>query len=216
VSSSRDREHNENVSRARQILGGLEVRFEELTELGKRLKTALYFAYARQIFARVRRLPEAAAKQVYWVQQHALCTYKDQDLPYTERADRALEILAEVQVLNETTDQETLGLAGAIFKYKWAADGQRSNLERSLAYYLRGYGQGVEKDYGYTAVNAAFVMDLIAFQEETESRKGVWKPSRPLSVGSRRARSERTLPSAFHLWLARRAVRGSPSNGGFW
>jgi predicted acylesterase/phospholipase RssA len=171
MSSGKNRENNKDVDQARRILGGLDVPFADLTDLIKRLKNARYFADARQLLSRLRRLPEAAPKRLYWAQQHALCMYKDQDLPYLDRSDRALEILGEVENLNETKDQETLGLAGAIFKYKWVGDGQRANLERSLAYYLRGYAQGVEKDIGYTGINAAFVLDLIAFQEESESRK---------------------------------------------
>lgn len=149
----------------------MDLPFDNLADIAKRLKMARYFSYARQLFSRVRRMPEASARRVFFAQQHALCTYKDPDLPYTERADRALEILSEVQNLNETTDQETLGLAGAIFKYKWAADGQRMNLERSLAYYLRGYKVDPEGDYGYTGIHAAFVLDVIALQEQKESTK---------------------------------------------
>lgn len=171
VSSGRDREHNADVEHARRVLGGMEMPFDDLIALAKRLKNARYFSYARQLFARSRRLPEAAARRVFLAQQHALCTYKDPDLPQVERADRALEILSEVDNLDETADQETLGLAGAIFKYKWVADGQRLNLERSLAYYLRGYDLGVAGDNGYTGINAAFVLDLIAFQEESETKK---------------------------------------------
>lgn len=171
VSSGKDRKSNEDVDRARRVLGGVEISFDDLTALAKRLKTARYFSYARQLFSRARRLPEAAPRRVFLAQQHALCTYKDPDLPSSERADRALEILAEADDLNQTTDQETLGLAGAIFKYRWASDGQRLNLERSLAYYLRGYNAGVEKDYGYTGINAAFVLDQIAFQERIASKK---------------------------------------------
>ena len=172
VSTSKDREENEDVRMARKILGGLSVSFEDLTALWKRLKAARYFSDARQILGRLRALPEASEKRLYWAQQHAFCTYKDPDLPYEKRFERAVEILGEVENLKDTKDQETLGLAGAIFKYKWTVDGQQLNLERSLAYYMRGYNQGVEADAGYTGINAAFVLDLLAFQEESESKIG--------------------------------------------
>ena len=171
VSTGRDRASNEDVELARRVLAGADIPFDELISLTRRLKTARYFSYARQLFSRARRKQESAARRLFLAQQHALCTYKDPDLPYTERAERALEILGEVENLSDTTNQETLGLAGAIFKYKWSADGQRLNLERSLAYYLRGYQGGVEGDYGYTGINAAFVLDQIAFQENRESRR---------------------------------------------
>jgi predicted acylesterase/phospholipase RssA len=104
--------------------------------------------------------------------QLALCTYKDPDLQADERLDRALDILREsCEDLNLTTDQETLGITGAIYKRKWELDNQTQQLERSLNYYLRGYEQGPSKDQGYTGINAAFVLDLLAHQEEEEAGK---------------------------------------------
>ena len=80
-------------------------------------------------------------------QKSALYTYKDPDLPVEWRLERALEILEELEAggLSQSTDQETLGLAGAIFKRKWEAGAQRPHLERSLWYYLRGYAQGMSQ-----------------------------------------------------------------------
>ena len=69
-------------------------------------------------------------------------------------------------------------MAGAIHKRLWELDGQKQHLERSLAFYLRGYEQGVEGDYGYTGINAAFVLDLIADQEEEEARKASIEPAK--------------------------------------
>lgn len=99
-----------------------------------------------------------------------MCTYKDPDLPTDLKFDRALEILGQCEDLNTTRDQERLGLAGAIYKNKWEAFGQRADLERSLAYYTRGYAGGIAGDNGYTAINAAFILDLIADQEMAESQ----------------------------------------------
>ena len=51
----------------------------------------------------------------------------------------------------------------------------KQHLERSLAYYLRGFELTKEKgwaeDQGYNAINAAFVLDLLAVQENDEARK---------------------------------------------
>ena len=92
-----------------------------------------------------------------------------------------------------------MGLAGAIFKRKWEADGKRQNLERSLFYYLKGYTQclpadapaearedvlgyvrekmkdpawkmDATKDQGWNGLNAAFVLDLLAEQEDAEAK----------------------------------------------
>jgi predicted acylesterase/phospholipase RssA len=96
----------------------------------------------------------------------ALATYKDPDLPPDEKLDNAFNILCEADDIRTTKNQETLGLAGAIHKRLWELDGQKQHLERSLVFYLRGHEQGVEGDFGYTGINAAFVLDLIADQEE--------------------------------------------------
>ena len=61
---------------------------------------------------------------------------------------------------------ETLGLVGAIHKRKFEVDGQKQHLDESLAYYLKGHQQGAATDYGYTGINAAFILDLLASQEE--------------------------------------------------
>jgi predicted acylesterase/phospholipase RssA len=176
LSSGQDRRTNENVARAQAVLGGQSLSFGEIVDLAKWLKNSRYFSYARQMFARARAMREGNEQRVFLGQQHALCTYKDPDLPTLEKLDRALEILQEVDDLATTRKQETLGLAGSIFRQKWEADGQRLNLERSLAYYARGYQQGIENDCAYTAINTAFVLDLLALQEEKEYKKSSPSP----------------------------------------
>ena len=100
-------------------------------------------------------------------QQLSLCTYKDPDLNPLERLDRALDILKGLDNIDLksddcTKDQETLGQVGAIYKRKWELTSQAAYLVTSLAYYDHGYQQGVAKDYGYTGINTAFVLDLLA------------------------------------------------------
>ena len=104
-------------------------------------------------------------------QQHALCTYKDPDLPISDRLDRALKILNKADDLLETKNQETLGLAGAIYKRIWEVDGQKQNLERSLSYYERGYKLGPVNDCGYTGINASYVLDQLAGLEGIQAKE---------------------------------------------
>lgn len=146
----------------------------DLLKLASRLKGVKQFGLARRLLARARRdsaINADAALRLSVYQQSALCTYKDSDLPADSRLDRALEILGEAEDLSQTRNQETLGLAGAIYKRKWEFDNQRAQLERSLFYYLRGYAEGVEGDRGYTGINAAFILDLLAHQESTEAER---------------------------------------------
>ena len=101
----------------------------------------------------------------------AVCVYKDPDLPLTRRLDNALRILTERIDGNRPEglpDQESLGVAGAIFKRKWEADGQERNLYRALALYRRAAEEGIDADDGYTAINAAFVLDLLADLERRQ------------------------------------------------
>lgn len=98
----------------------------------------------------------------------ALWTSKNPDAPDDRKHTEALAILDAIRTvpdgesLESTTNEETLGIAGGICKRRWQVDGRRESLEDSLAYYERGVRQGVRTDKGYTAINAAFVNDLLA------------------------------------------------------
>jgi len=162
----------EVLTQATEILRGRAASVAEILLLANRLKRMKRFGHARQLFAKARAIPATLPPGIdrrFLGQQHALCTYKDTHLPADIRYDQALSILSEVDDLLRTKQQETLGLAGAIYKYKWEAFGQKVDLERSASYYTRGYYEGVRKDLGYTAINAAFVLDILAFQESEQA-----------------------------------------------
>lgn len=166
------RQETANQKKAQRILQGESATPESMLDLSKELKDEKKFGYARKLLALARTLPvEDEKNRTKLRQQHALCTYKDPDLPADERLERAFEILQEDEDLGVTRDQETLGLAGAIFKRRWEVDAQKENLERSLSYYLRGYRIGPKTDQGYTGINAAFVLDLLASLESREARR---------------------------------------------
>ena len=165
---------NENITLAKKIIAGQDEDFFAMIELAMKLKNDRAFSFARRILERARRSkPEAnhPDNRLKLAQQLALVTYKDPDLPPDEKLDDAFNILREADDLRTTKNQETLGLAGAIHKRRWEIDGQKQHLERSLIFYLRGYEQGGEGDYGYTGINAAFILDLIADQEEEEAKQ---------------------------------------------
>lgn len=109
---------------------------KEARHVIKRLKASRFFGHARQYSALARKKFSA---DIWFGQQHALCTYKDPDLPLEGRLNRGLAILQESDPLDQTASSETLGLAGAIYKNKWFSGGQRTNLDRSAELYLRGY-----------------------------------------------------------------------------
>ncbi len=161
---------------------------ERVRQLIKDLKRIKSFTFARRLleFAAENSVFLTHRKDLLWLfQQRALCTYKDNDLPADKRLDDALALLDEgealyrdetpapgkLSFLNNTSDQETLGIAGAVYKRKWEIDSQWQQLERSLLYYRKAYAEGPANDFGYTGINAAFVLDLLAYEEEEEARK---------------------------------------------
>src|SRR5262245_4827022 len=165
---------SENIKLAKKIIAGQDAEFDAMFDLAKKLRNERAFSFARRILERARRTkPEAnqGDNRLKVAQRLALVTYQDPDLPPDKKLDDALKILQGADDLQNTKDQETLGLVGAIHKRRWQLDGQKQHLERSLAFYLRGYEQGVEGDYGYNVINAAFMLDLIAEQEEEEARQ---------------------------------------------
>jgi len=110
----------------------------------------------------------AAAEAVELRQKLALWTSKNPDAPDDTKHDQALDILDGIREtpggagLEQSTDPESLGIAGGICKRKWLVTGHQADLEQSLRFYERGAAQGIERDNGYTAINAAFVIDLLA------------------------------------------------------
>jgi predicted acylesterase/phospholipase RssA len=201
------------VQLAKEVLGGREISADDSCSLVTQLKHDHAFGYARKILARARKGRLDDAKLVTWLrQQHALCTYKDPDLPASTRFDLALEILGTGEDLGATTNQETLGLAGAIHKRMWEVDGQLDHLEWSLSYYRRGYEQGVEPDWGYTAINAAYVADLLGMDSAAERKGGL--TSKTASAYRELARSIRE--DVIHTLVPVAGVPGSTEGGQWW
>lgn len=191
------------VTRARDILKRRAALPKDPLKLVKQLKVEKAFGLARRFLERALQVPALGADRdlrIKLIQQRALCTYKDTDLPVDARLDRAFKILMEIgEDLHTTRNQETLGIAGAICKRRFEVEGQIQHLERSLAYYLRGYREGVAADFGYTGINAAFVLNLLANQESAATR---WSGGTSESAAQRceKARSIRedivaTLPN---------------------
>jgi len=170
---SRDKKNEDDITAAQTALRGAELSPKKTFELAKRLKNANQFGYARKLFAQIRARGDYSELQPAKVgQQHALCTYKDPDVPASDRFKRALEILDEVDLCMNPNDtaarQESFGLRGAVHKRRWQIEGSRADLELSFGYYHHGYELGPKNDYGYTGINAAFVLDLLARENGRE------------------------------------------------
>ncbi len=140
------------------------LRLDVAQELVNALKAEHAFSYARRLLSelRVRQAAGLGGLAAWFRQQQAVCTYKDTDRPAGSRLDEALAVLSQDEDLDRTTDQESLGIAGAIYKRLWVARGDPRDLERSRRFYLRGYEAKPSDDHGYTGINAAFVLDELA------------------------------------------------------
>ena len=116
--------------------------------LAKRLVKYKDFSLARRLLARARyKIPKNDPNYDEIYQKSALYTYKDADLQRAWQFDEALKILGEGFSLSKTENQETLGIAGGIYKRKWQAEPLPQNLESSLFHYLRGYTIGLREEH---------------------------------------------------------------------
>ncbi|HEX6911337.1 MAG TPA: tetratricopeptide repeat-containing protein [Longimicrobium sp.] len=177
---------------ARRIIPSREAQtYDTEQSLIGRLKACERFDYARKLLEIWRQQPpagdmkpeEAERRPLWLLQQHALCTYKDPDLPTEVRLRRARDILGAIDEAG-WGESETLGLAGAIHKRWYEYNAQRQHLDQALAWYRRGHERNGIGD-GYAAINAAFLLDVIAGQEEEEAR-AAGDPTSP-SADARRA-----------------------------
>ncbi len=134
------------------------------SSLAKRLKKVDKIGVARRVLARARKqggFDATLGRKL--AQEHALCTYKDPDRPVLQALDEGLDILRGSFDLETTEDQETLGLAGAIYKRRWQATGSKGSTGASVcATTAAATTSGPQFDFGYTTINAAFVLDQLA------------------------------------------------------
>ncbi len=162
------------INEARDILKGTERTPGELLNLAKLLEKQDEFNVGRRLLDRAREHDDFGKdkdERIKIIQKRALYTYKDVTQPLGKRLDEALEFLEKHGDLAGTTDQETLGLTGAIYKRKWELDKQESHLRRSRFYYTKGYQQKPWKDQGYTSINAAFILDLLAYLNRSNAEE---------------------------------------------
>ena len=112
-------------------------------------------------------------QQLTWARQKlALSTYKDKEIQSEPALEEALGVLKQ-EGLPTSTDPETLGLAGAVHKRLWEISRDTRHLSKSSEYYertrLAGEGSGNLEKEAYGAVNAAYVLDLLAAEEDAKA-----------------------------------------------
>lgn len=150
----------------------------EVAELGRALQRGLEFGLARKLIARAL---EHHPNDAGLIQQLALCTYKDEELIPARRYGEALALLEKIglrdpdhadpaQVPPETLPR-TLALGGAVYKRLFESTGQLDHLHRALALYRAAWDRNPKLDMGFGGVNAAYVLDLLAFRLESAGRR---------------------------------------------
>jgi predicted acylesterase/phospholipase RssA len=191
---------------AREVISGKPLgKIEDVITHAKALKGENRFDLARRVLALAGAgIAPGHPRDLFVHQQIANCTYKDEDLPMPHRFYVALQVLREQCALDTTRDCETLGLGGAVFKRLWEYGGQRTHLETSLALYHKAYAQRPD-DGGYTGINTAFVLDLLAAQE-SETIDGI-APDVP---SQRFAEAEQIRTTLY------RALSASPGKPSWW
>ena len=145
-----------------------------LFKLAERLHEDNYTTYARQVLTVAEELHCDEHDALWFDIKHklALYTYKDQDEPLADRlteSENRLKKLLKHSGLPPKMHQDCLGMLGGINKERWRTFGNRAYLEASVAFYSQGVDDGgVALDGGYTALNAAFVLDALSDLERDD------------------------------------------------
>lgn len=115
---------------------------------------------------------------IFFLQQLALCTYKNQKPTKKEAYHSALTILSPIL---DTVDPETNGMAGSIYKRLYELDENQEYIEKAIETLEKAYT--IFKDY-YSGDNLAYCLNLKATKLEDMEEKE-W-----LNAFARRIRKE--------------------------
>ncbi len=142
-----------------QIIKNLTEKEKSIFSLVERAKTEMKENNFSEAAKYWKKASEKVVSDTYFLQQLAFCTYKDKTVNPNIALIDALTIIN--QLLPEdrnTTDPETLGITGAIYKRLWQESKETLEyLDRAIEYYKRGFT--INQDY-YTGENYALCLDL--------------------------------------------------------
>ncbi|WP_064092619.1 TRAFs-binding domain-containing protein [Rossellomorea aquimaris] len=99
------------------------------------------------------------------LQKLAVATYKSKYPNHVEALREALTFIEPLDLRN-TTDPETLGIAGAIYKRLWEEQDDLEYLDKSIFYYEKGFY--IKNDY-YNGVNLAFLYNIRSTIEQDKN-----------------------------------------------
>jgi predicted acylesterase/phospholipase RssA len=173
------------IEKARKVLRGeRSLSSKQLKELYLDLEKYDQFAYATEVLLAKMKLDEDAGEMISLKEYHKLTNYiyKDHSLPSSFKFEKALQELKTNDDLYTTDKCESLGLAGALYKRKWQYDHQFKNLVLSRFFYNKGFEMWKSfislkedgamykhrNDDGYTAINYAYICELMAVDKLEE------------------------------------------------
>jgi predicted acylesterase/phospholipase RssA len=158
---------------ADRFLAGADVDPDDLKAAIQALKASFKFGLARKVLAKeIGGSMQEDPSQLWYQQQLALCTYRDEELPPARRFADALRILENIGLRNpQTNDAETLSLGGAVYKRMWESNGQLEHLYEALSFYRAAYKRNPEQDRGYGGINAAYVLQILSARARAAARR---------------------------------------------
>ena len=183
--------HSDAINKAEPVMAEANIDPGEIKDLVKDMKTFFKFGRARKLLNKVIEMSKEEDPFFIWYkQQLALCTYKDEELLPARRFADALGILEDIGLRNpDTNDSETLALGGAVYKRMWEYNGQLENLYEALTFYRAAYERNPDQDRGYGGINAAYIFDILAARVLAAARRS----------GTKAAESENFTAEAVNL-----------------
>ncbi len=127
----------------------------ELIKNAEDAKDKKDFDLAIKILSAARKYDE---NNQFIIQRLALATYKFEKPNKLSSYKKAISILKKLNP-ETTSDPETLGLCGAIFKRMYDETKKQEDIEKALYYYEKGFY--IKRDY-YNGLNAAFLYNQLA------------------------------------------------------
>ena len=155
-------------------MAGAQHSADELKAIVADLKAEFQFGLARKVLTKA----SPPHSEDHWFQQQlALCTYKDEELQPDKRYADAIEILEEIGLRDEETqDAETLALGGAVYKRRWEYGGQLEYLYESLSFYRAAHERNPQQDMGYGGINAAYILQILAARVRAAAKRSGTEP----------------------------------------
>lgn len=165
----------------RQIIGDLADREKHIFAISERARHFMDdgdFLSAKSLWAKA---SEMVPNESFFVQQHALATYKSEQPSLVTSLVDALGIINTLSPDGDTNDPETLGLTGAIYKRLWESTEDIEQLKRAIHFYGKGFQ--IRKDF-YNGENYALCLDLAA-SVETDADEKIYN-----SIAAKKAREK--------------------------